>query len=321
VSGSGGGTGSGTATPVPGRPRSLGASLLDQVLAETVDPAYARAAADRRARAEAGPPGGTGALRTRRRSELLVAVTLVAAGLLAAVAYREAAVGAQGREQVREALIDDIRLQSATTDDLAEQLDELTLEVTRTREAALDASAVGKNALDRLAAAEQGAGIIAVTGPGLQVTLGNAAADADSDPVGGSPEVALAGLVQDSDLQQVVNALWAAGAEAISINDQRLGPTTAIRQAGGAILVDFRPVSSPYVVSAVGDPDDLTNGFLSSPEATYVAGLERDYGLTFQYARSDELALPAGTSVELRAARPLDRPADPSAAPTPTNGG
>jgi uncharacterized protein YlxW (UPF0749 family) len=310
-----------TAPPVPGAQRSLGASLLDQVLAETVDPAYAQAAADRRARGAPAGPGSTGEARTRRRSDVLVALTLVAAGLLAAVAYREAAVGAQGREQVREALIDDIRLQSATTDDLAEQLDELTLAVTRTREEALDASAVGQNALDRLAAVAMAAGTVAVTGPGLEVTLGNAAADADSDPVGGSPEIALAGLVQDSDLQLVVNALWASGAEAVSINGQRLGPTTAIRQAGGAILVDFRPVASPYEVAAVGDPDGLANGFLSSPEATYVAGLERDYGLTFQYARSDELSLPAGASAELRAARPLDRAADPSAAPTPTNGG
>ncbi len=310
-----------TATRVPGAQRSLGASLLDQVLAETVDPAYARAAEERRARAAAGGPGATGEARTRRRSDVLVALTLVAAGLLAAVAYREAAVGAQGREQVREALIEDIRLKSATTDDLAEQLDELSVAVTRTREEALDASAVGKTALDRLAGAAMAAGTVAVTGPGLRVTLGNAAADADSDPVGGSPEIALAGLVQDSDLQLVVNALWTSGAEAVSINGQRLGPTTAIRQAGGAILVDFRPVASPYEVSAVGDPDGLANGFLSSPEATYVAGLERDYGLTFQYARADELSLPAGAVAELRAARPLDRAAGPGAAPTPTNGG
>lgn len=311
----------GTDTQVPGRQRSLGASLLDQVLAETVDPAYARAAAERRARAAADPDGGTGEVRSRRRSDVLVALALVAAGLLAAVAYREAAVGAQGRERVREALIEDIRLQSAATDDLAEQLDELIAEVGRRREAALDASAVGKDASDRLAIAARGAATVAVTGPGLQVTLGNAAADADSDPVGGSPEIAAAGLVQDGDLQLVVNALWAAGAEAISINGQRLGPTTAIRQAGGAILVEFRPVASPYEVSAIGDPDDLANGFLSSPEATYVAGLERDYGLTFQYARAEELSLPAATAVELRAARPLDRAAEPSATPTTTNGG
>jgi uncharacterized protein YlxW (UPF0749 family) len=310
----------GPAAPVAGRQRSLGASLLDQVLAETVDPAYAQAAADRRARA-AAPGGGTSELRTHRRSDVLVALTLVGAGLLAAVAYREAAVGAQGREQVREALVEDIRLQSATTDDLAEQLEELIAEVTRTREAALDASAVGQAVSDRLNAAAQGAGVVAVTGPGLQVTLGNASAAADSDPVGGSAEVAEAGRVQDGDLQLVVNALWGAGAEAVSINGQRLGPTTAIRQAGGAVLVDFRPVASPYEVSAIGDPDGLANGFLRSPEAAFVAGLEKDYGLTFEFARVEDLSLPAGTSAELRAARPLDRPTDAGTTPTPTNGG
>ena len=62
------------------------------------------------------------------------------------------------------------------------------------------------------------------------------------------------GRVQDGDLQLVVNALWAAGAEAVSINGQRLGPTTAIRFAGEAVLVDFRPVTSPYEISAIGDP-------------------------------------------------------------------
>ena len=50
-----------------------------------------------------------------------------------------------------------------------------------------------------------------------------------------------------------------------------------------------------------------------------MAGLERDYGLTFEFARADELSLPAGSSAELRAARPLDPP--PDAAPTPRNGG
>ena len=55
----------------------------------------------------------------------------------------------------------------------------------------------------------------------------------------------------------MVNALWAAGAEAISINGQRLGPTTAIRFAGEAVLVDFRPVTNPYEISAIGDPDTL----------------------------------------------------------------
>jgi uncharacterized protein YlxW (UPF0749 family) len=291
------------------------------VLAETVDPAYRQAAEARAARAAADP--GAAARRPDSRfprGQLLVALTLVLAGLLAAVTYREAAAGAQGRQQVREALIDDINRQSSAADDLAGQLEKLTAEVTRTRAEALTASAVGQRALERLQAAEQGAGLVAISGPGLEVTVGNAAPDSNSDPVGGSPAVAETGLVQDSDLQLVVNALWSAGAEAISINDQRLGPTTTVRQAGGAILVDFRPVSSPYQVKAVGNSDALSNGFLSSPEASYVVGLQKKYGLQFDFARAGHLSLPAGTSPEVRWAQPLDGPADQTTPDTPTDG-
>jgi uncharacterized protein YlxW (UPF0749 family) len=246
---------------------------------------------------------------------LLVAFTLLIAGLLASVTYREAAAGAQGREQARQALRDDISEESDTTDDLVAQLEQLTGEVARTRREALAASVVGQRALEQLAKAELAAGTVAVSGPGLLVTMDNAPPAADSDPVGGSEQVALAGIVQDGDLQLVVNALWASGAEAISINGQRLGATTAIRQAGDAILVDLRPVTTPYEVSAIGDPDDLTNAFLSTPEATSLAGLSRDYGLVFTFARDDELHLPAGTSAELRFATPLD-PAEESTTST-----
>ena len=309
----------------PGRQRSLGASLLDQVLADTLDPAYAQAAAARAARdaARAGAPAGPRPPWSRRhRGQLLVALTLALAGLLGAVTYREAAAGAQGREQAREALRGDIAQEQDTNDELVAQLQELTREVTRTREDALARSVVGQRALERLAAAEQGAAVLPVSGPGLRITLGNAPPAADSDPVGGSDQLAEAGIVQDGDLQLAVNALWAAGAEAISINGQRVGTSTAIRQAGEAILVDFRPVASPYEVLAVGEPDDLARSFLASPEANTLGEYSLDYGVVFDFARADDLDLPAGTAAELRSARPLD-PADvgTSTPTTPTDGG
>jgi uncharacterized protein YlxW (UPF0749 family) len=193
--------------------------------------------------------------------------------------------------------------------------------VARTRQETLAASAVGQRALDRLAAEEQGAAVVAVSGPGLLVSMDNAPPAADSDPVGGSAEVAQAGIVQDGDLQLVVNGLWASGAEAISINGQRIGATTAIRQAGQAILVDLRPVAPPYQISAIGDPDDLSNAFLKTPEAQSVAGLSKDYGLVFTFARKDELDLPAGTTAELHSARPLDASAGAGTPDPPTDGG
>jgi uncharacterized protein YlxW (UPF0749 family) len=275
----------------------MGASLLDDVLAETLDPAYAQAAAHR-----AGQPPPA-----RGRGRLLVALTMVVAGLLVAVTYDQAAATAQGRAPVREALIEDIQSSSATADELTAELERVRAEVARTSDDLLAASGTGQRALEAQHEAERGAAAVPVTGPGLLVTLANAESDAGDDPVGGgSGDTDPRGKVRDGDLQLVVNALWAAGAEAISINDQRLGPTTAIRFAGEAVLVDFRPVMNPYLIRAIGDPDTLSSRFLASPEVNALAVISETFDLRFEFAQEDELTLPAASTPELRSAGPLD---------------
>jgi uncharacterized protein YlxW (UPF0749 family) len=276
--------------------RSAGASLLDDVLAETLDPAYAQAAA-RRAAGETRPSPPW-------RGRTLVAATLAVAGLLLAVTYDQAAASSEGREQIRRALVEDIQRESAEGDDLAAQLETLREEVAETRDDRLAASVVGQQVLDRLAAAEMAAAAVPVSGPGLLVTLANAEPDADDDPVGGTVQDDPRTRVQDGDLQLVVNALWAAGAEAISINDQRLGATSAIRFAGEAVLVDFRPVTNPYQIRAIGDPDTLSGEFLASPEVGALAVISETFGLRFEFAMEEELALPAASTPELRSASP-----------------
>jgi uncharacterized protein YlxW (UPF0749 family) len=301
-----------TAPPRGGAPRSLGASLLDAVLAETVDPAYAQAAQARTT--------GRAAERPRWRGRALVALTMLIAGLLVSVTYDQAAAGAQGREKVREALIGDIDRESSASDDLGAQLQHLSGQVAAARDEVLTHSAVGQRALDALTRAEQGAAAVKVTGPGLLVTVANADPKAAADPVGGTAAEDPRGRVQDGDLQLVVNALWAAGAEAISINGQRLGPLTAIRFAGEAVLVDFKPVANPYEISAIGDPDTLAGKFVVSPEVQSLGFISKSFGLRFDYARRDELTLPAGGTPELRNAVPK-APAGDAPATDPTPGG
>ncbi|MEI4271233.1 DUF881 domain-containing protein [Klenkia sp. LSe6-5] len=288
-----------TGTQQASRTRSLGASLLDQVLAETVDPAYAQAAAARATR-----PAPTRA--ARRRGQAAVAATMALAGLLAALTYDQAAAGSEGRQQIREALIADIDRESEVTDDLVTGLAQLQADVGAARDQALSASAVGQVALADLARQEAGAASQPVRGPGLVVTLGNALPSAGDDPVADATADDEVAQVLDRDLQLLVNALWSAGAEAISIDGQRLGPTTTIRQAGGAILVDLRPVTSPYEVQAIGDPDALNNGFLQTPEATYLGQLQVTYDWVFTFGRSEDLQLPGASSAELRNAEPVD---------------
>ena len=289
--------------------RALGASLLDQVLAETLDPAYAQAAQARAARGAVGP-----APRPRRaRSGLLVLVTMLVTGLLLALAYNEAAAGSAGREEIRAALVRDIQQESSGVEELAAQLEELDTELESTREQLLDSTLQGQRALDRLDRATGGAAAVAVSGPGLLVTLADPEPDADSDPVGGESAEDPRGLVRDSDLQLVVNALWAAGAEAVGVNGHRLGPTTAIRTAGEAVLVEFRPVTNPYEVRAVGDPGRMSEAFLANPDVRALALISQTYGLRFDYAQEDELELSAAPLSELRLALSVADAAEESA--------
>ncbi|MGY1772644.1 DUF881 domain-containing protein [Blastococcus sp. SYSU D00813] len=293
--------------------RAAGASLLDQVLAETLDPAYERAARARQERPDPGPARRAG-------GRLAVALVMVAAGVLAAVTYHLTAVGAEGRQEIRAALVADIGDAQDLADELAAELETTRADVAAAREDALATSDEGRQALDALDAAEQMAGTLPVTGPGLLITLADAEADAEDDPVGGDAEVDPRGQVRDDDIQLVVNALWAAGAEAVSVDDQRLGPTTAIRFAGEAVLVDFRPVTNPYEIRAIGDPATLRSAFLTVPEVQSLALIAESYGLTFELAQRDDLSLPAGRTPELRSAEAVPPPDDGAAGNAPAGG-
>jgi uncharacterized protein YlxW (UPF0749 family) len=110
-----------------------------------------------------------------------------------------------------------------------------------------------------------------------------------------------------SDLQKVANALWAAGAEAVAVNGQRLTATSTIRQAGEAILVDYRPVTGPYEVTAIG-PGSMRDRFEGSRAAALMRDVQRTTGLSFGVKDADDLTLPAAPEPRLRYAEPLVSP-------------
>ena len=109
-----------------------------------------------------------------------------------------------------------------------------------------------------------------VTDPGASPNL----SDVSKQRVNGSRQIIL-----DRDLQLVVNSLWASGAEAISVGGVRIGPNVTIRQAGGAILVDNNPTSSPYTILAVGPPHAMQDVFDNSPGLQRLRLLEASYGV------------------------------------------
>ena len=140
------------------------------------------------------------------------------------------------------------------------------------------------------------AGTVALEGPGLVVTLDN------SHRRPPSPEQAGAYRIHDSDVQLVVNALFAAGAEAVAVNDSRVVATTPIRSAGDTILVNFRPQTPPYSVAAIGAS---RRDFASSLISRRFGDWTRLFGLTFRVEERDEIVVPTYTGrVAISAAVP-----------------
>jgi uncharacterized protein YlxW (UPF0749 family) len=104
-------------------------------------------------------------------------------------------------------------------------------------------------------------------------------------------------------MQRVVNGLWAAGAEAVSVNGQRLTALSAIRAAGDAILVDNRPLVPPYTVLAVGGKT-LGARFQNSVDGRYLQSMHEDLGIRSSLSDEDRVTLPAAPGLILRSAQP-----------------
>ena len=134
-----------------------------------------------------------------------------------------------------------------------------------------------------------------VSGPGITVTLTDR-----SGPGKGS------GAVRDQDVAMVVNALWAAGAEAISVNGQRIGPDTFVRTAGSAILVNVTPVSSPYEVTAIGDSNALSVALVRGSTGDYLSAAQSVSGMTVSSKVSQSLRMEALAPTSSQYAQPLD---------------
>ncbi|WP_232534211.1 DUF881 domain-containing protein [Plantactinospora sp. KBS50] len=231
-------------------------------------------------------------------------MVLVLVGFLFAVAYRQTLADEPGRAKARAGLVSQIKEREADNDRLSAKADTLRQEV-----AALRDAAVGGQEAARLRDLEAATGLGRVRGDGAVVRVSDAPAKSDAVTGARTPNL---GRVLDRDLQDIANALWAVGAEAVSINGQRLTATSTIRAAGGNILVDFRPVSGPYEVSAVG-PARMSDRFSRTAAAATMRAVSSRYGMGFDVKDAEDLELPAANEPQLRYATP---PADSSATPT-----
>jgi uncharacterized protein YlxW (UPF0749 family) len=180
-----------------------------------------------------------------------------------------------------------VEQRSAAIHDLSSQVSVLSDRVDEVRRRAGEGSAEVEDMVETLEELRRVVGLRSVEGPGVVVELSDS-------PRGATTRDELTDLrIQDVDLQLVANTLWRAGAEAVSVNGRRLTSTSAIRKAGTAILVNYRAVSSPYRVVAIGDPDALLEGLERSDIAERFAVWKEIYGLGFSLRSEELLEAPA----------------------------
>lgn len=284
-------------------------TLINEMMHRPLDPGYAAEAASRE---RAGRPRSSGT-----RTPMVVVSALVI-GFLVAVAALSLRVPTTAAAEAKQRLIGQIQERQAEGDRQAADNARLRTEIQRAQERAL-VRGHQPHVASQLAAVQTGVGGVALQGPGLQLTIDDAtpdqgAADGDADPRTKAQDDA--GRVTSGDLQIIVNGLWQAGAEAISINGQRLTAQSAIRFAGEAILVNFRPLVRPYVITAIGDPDTMPTTFSRGPGGAYLTSLQKTFGIQATVKTQESVQVPAAQSLLLRVATPVTTPASPPTTPT-----
>lgn len=236
-------------------------------------------------------------------SALVRAGFAMALGLLAAillVSARTAPVTAHERIGARVELAELIRAEQARVAELQSRVDELATQVDTFERAGGggDEQRALQARIDEMAVP---AGLTPVRGPGLVVSLNDSVLEAargtDANDL----------VIHEQDLHAVINALWAGGAEAMSVNGERVLATTAVRCVGSVLLLHGRTYSPPYVINAVGDDELLENALRRDPAVERFAAAARVFQLGFTITKDEALELPAyqGTAA-LQVARPTE---------------
>lgn len=286
----------------PANRNLISAQLIADLVTNTLDPGYAAAAQHR---------GPTPSRRWFDRPAVAIGCALI--GFTLVVAYIHTHRGAPEAAKVHDSLVARVRAAQDRNDGLAAQAQRLNSALTTLRDQALSGNGALSRQLDR---DQLLAGQTAAVGPGLQVALTEPPPTSGSSQPGraGSIPIGASNILTDRDVRSVVNELWADGAEAISVNNVRLTPTSAIRFAGEAVLVDFAPITSPYQIRAIGNADNLATGFASSDVASRYQTLSSAEGIGFEFTEHTTLTLPASPAVAPRFAHPPT----PTRGPTPT---
>ena len=222
-----------------------------------------------------------------------VLVSLVA--LLAGLLFATSASTAQGTDlragrRLRLAeLIDRQQREVARLDARARSL---SVELESVTETAASRDARVRVAQDVADALRGPAGLLPVVGPGLTVTLDDAPRLAEGQERAGDPQPDDL-VVHEQDILAVLNALWAGGAEAVSVMGDRVIATSSLRCVGNTLLLHGAVYSPPFRVSAIGDPQSLEAALRVAPGVKTFREYVDAYGLGFEVTRHERIDMPA----------------------------
>lgn len=218
-----------------------------------------------------------------RAASALTLVLLVAILVIAARSQPPVTSSRTGR---RVQLVELIRAEEARSGELEQRVAQLSARVAAFEEASSSGAGEVKRLQSQINELSAPAGMTEVRGPGVVATL------TDSS-LSGSPTGNLNDLViHEQDLQAVINALWAGGAEAISVNGQRVLATSAIRCVGNTLLLHGGVYSPPYVVRAIGDTVALHAALGRDPVVQRFEAAAQRYELGYDVAVDRDLRLP-----------------------------
>ncbi|MCW2868581.1 MAG: hypothetical protein JWR20_2769 [Marmoricola sp.] len=203
-----------------------------------------------------------------------------------------------------------VRQQRERTDDLQGQVAALTRQVDRLGTSVDDAQVA--RVRRQVAALRGPAGFGAVRGPALTVVLSDAPKAEAQQAVAAGDVTADQLVVHQQDIQAVVNALWTGGAEAMTLQGQRVVSTTGIKCVGNTVVLHGVPYAPPYRITAIGSPAALQRALDASDYVTGYRTYVDTYGLGYRVSRQAEVRMPAYDGVsDLRYARATattDRP-------------
>lgn len=135
------------------------------------------------------------------------------------------------------------------------------------------------------------AGLTIIEGPGVEIVLDDAARVAGGElPAGARPDDI---IIHQSDVQAVVNALWAADVDAVTIMGRRIVATSAVLCVGNTLLLGGRTYSPPFQIAAVGDIDAIRLQLALSAGVALLEQAVRSFGLGFSVNAAERLTLPA----------------------------